>query len=119
MVFPTAEALKLDKSIAPGLTADGGLADSHNDISVTAGDAMAECEKLGERYLRVDALCIFEDDVDDREQQIQRTDFVYKGAILTVVDGAALYRRSSTRYSTKHSTSFPSMTTHGTSIVIS
>ena len=58
---------KAQKSTSARLMADGGLADSHDDVSVTARDAMIACKEFGDRYLWMNVLCIMQDNTDDHE----------------------------------------------------
>ncbi|KAF2396335.1 HET-domain-containing protein [Trichodelitschia bisporula] len=59
----------------------------------TVGDAMALCRTLGEKFLWVDALCICQDAVEEKMEDIGWMDFVYGCAKLTIVtahsDGAS------------------------------
>ncbi|KAK0707934.1 hypothetical protein B0H67DRAFT_457107, partial [Lasiosphaeris hirsuta] len=50
----------------------------------TIADAMQVVKKLGQRYLRVDAICIQQDDEADKALQIQRMDSVYFNAVATI-----------------------------------
>ncbi|KAF8534400.1 heterokaryon incompatibility protein-domain-containing protein, partial [Trichophaea hybrida] len=51
----------------------------------TIKDAMQLVAELGERYLWVDAVCIIQDDDEDRSAQIQAMDVVYGASMLTIV----------------------------------
>lgn len=48
-------------------------------------DAITVCQKLGERYLWVDASCIIQDDEEDRAAQIAEMDKIYSLAKVTLV----------------------------------
>lgn len=50
---------------------------------------MIACEKLGEHYLCVDALCIMQDNAIEVEQQVSEMNLVYKGAVLTIVNASS------------------------------
>lgn len=64
-------------------------------LSQTVEDALQACEKLGERYLWVDQLCIIQDDFDNKEHHIGRMGSVYALARLVIVDctGKSMKRR--------------------------
>ncbi|KAI1117922.1 heterokaryon incompatibility protein-domain-containing protein [Nemania sp. NC0429] len=55
------------------------------EIPRTIRDAIDVVEKLGEHYLWVDALCIFQDDVGQKMQMIGIMNRIYRRAILTVI----------------------------------
>ena len=65
------------------LTEKGSLLDSK--LSKTIADAMQLIERLGLRYLWVDALCIKQDDLSDKEQHIARMGFVFQNALFTII----------------------------------
>jgi hypothetical protein len=54
-------------------------------IPRTIRDAMAVVRKLGIRYLWVDALCIIQDDPQDKAKEIHRMDSIYEGSTFTLV----------------------------------
>jgi ankyrin repeat protein len=64
-------------------------------LPVAVSDTIILLQKLGERYLWVDCLCIVQDDETTREQ-IDHMDDVYSGAYLTVI-AATSSRLSTTR----------------------
>ncbi|KAH9222193.1 heterokaryon incompatibility protein-domain-containing protein [Leptodontidium sp. 2 PMI_412] len=53
----------------------------------TISDAITVTRDLGERYLWVDSLCIVQDDVESKEENIASMPLVYKGSSLTLVAG--------------------------------
>jgi hypothetical protein len=53
----------------------------------TIEDAISAVKELGERYLWVDALCIAQDDPDDKMAQIQNMDQIYSNAVVTFIAG--------------------------------
>ena len=60
-----------------------GLVASH--LPKTIQDAMSLVKSLGERYLWVDALCIVQDDDENKLRDIQQMDVVYSQAFATIV----------------------------------
>jgi hypothetical protein len=53
--------------------------------SKTISDAMQLVQRLGLRYLWVDALCIKQDDFSDKEEQMAQMGFVYQNALFTII----------------------------------
>jgi hypothetical protein len=80
-----AKQLMLLEGTYERLTSPGGLSDSHSDIPKTIRDAMTITSKLGFDFLWVDALCIKQDDDQDKGRQIAKMDQVYSCAALTIV----------------------------------
>ncbi|KAH7357408.1 heterokaryon incompatibility protein-domain-containing protein [Pyrenochaeta sp. MPI-SDFR-AT-0127] len=58
---------------------------SASDIPPVINDAMQVCEKLGERYLWADRLCVIQDDSDTKHRQIAAMDSIYSLATLVIV----------------------------------
>ena len=60
-------------------------------------DAVAVTKGLGLQYLWVDALCIVQDDGDDRQREITSMGSTYKNAHLTIVasSGSSVHKRFS------------------------
>jgi hypothetical protein len=56
-----------------------------NGLSTTIYDACDAVNDLGEQYIWVDALCIVQDDNEDKAHQISQMDLVYGKALLTIV----------------------------------
>ncbi|KAK4110886.1 HET-domain-containing protein [Canariomyces notabilis] len=67
---------------------DGSLVDPllpfASQIPQTIKDAMEICKEVAERYLWVDALCIIQDDDNDRDNQIRAMDNIYSASKLTL-----------------------------------
>jgi hypothetical protein len=55
----------------------------------TLQDAIRVTRSLGQRYLWVDAICIIQDSDEDKQQEIQKMDSIYKNAALTISAAAA------------------------------
>jgi hypothetical protein len=56
----------------------------------TLSDVMEACKRLGYQYLWVDALCIIQDDFENKEEQISQMDKIYRGAALCIIAAAGL-----------------------------
>ena len=54
-------------------------------IPLTIRDAIQFVRNLGERYLWVDSLCICQDKIEDKANQIMNMGNVYRGALLTII----------------------------------
>ncbi|KAI8660254.1 HET domain-containing protein [Fusarium keratoplasticum] len=52
-------------------------------------DAICVTRKLGFRYIWVDALCIIQDDDDDKDNEISQMATIYKNAVITLAAGTA------------------------------
>jgi ankyrin repeat protein len=90
-----AERLMLKRSNLPQFQKPGFLDENViKSLPVAVSDTITLLQKLGERYLWVDCLCIVQDDEKTREQ-IDHMDDVYSGAYLTVI--AATSSRLSTK----------------------
>ncbi|RDW63615.1 hypothetical protein BP6252_11160 [Coleophoma cylindrospora] len=63
----------------------GGLFERLQLLPKTIKDAIVVCQKLNERYLWIDSLCIIQDDALDQKYQITKMDMVYRRALLTIV----------------------------------
>ena len=80
--------LKLTKDTLRWLQSEGALSDGNQDVPTTISDALYVADLLQERYLWVDAICIQQDNEDDKMVQIPNMDKIYGGAKLTIVAGA-------------------------------
>ena len=87
-VWGNVEQLQLTEKTRDRLLQDGGLSDTHQHIPWSIQDSLLLCEQLGERYLWVDALCIMQDNEDDRETHILCMGDIYSGAAFTIVSAA-------------------------------
>ncbi|KAK0631041.1 heterokaryon incompatibility protein-domain-containing protein [Bombardia bombarda] len=71
---------KLTSDTVSLLSREGGLTEIWPKIPTTVRDAITVCERLGESYLWVDALCIMQDSVVDMKIQILRMRQIYSAA---------------------------------------
>ena len=60
-----------------------------SELPRTISTALKLVARLGERYLWVDALCILQDDAEDKKAQIAAMDRIYGSAVLTIAAAAA------------------------------
>lgn len=56
-----------------------------DDLPATIRDALFVCERLGEKYLWVDCLCIKQDNAEDKAAQIKSMSAIYSAASLVIV----------------------------------
>lgn len=63
----------------------GGLSSVKVDLPATIRDAIQTCQRLNERYIWVDALCIIQDSPKDKSEQISQMGIIYSSATLTIV----------------------------------
>ena len=89
------------------LTKKGALLDLKP--SKTIVDAMQLIQRLGLRYLWVDAFCIKQDDFSDKEEQIARMGSVFQSALFTIIaasgsdcDAGLPGARPGTRFKRQH-----------------
>jgi hypothetical protein len=80
--------LKLEKNTSARLFGPNGLANHHEDIPTTIKNSMDLCQRLGKRYLWVDALCIYQDDPEDQSIQFQQMHHIYADSDFTIVAAA-------------------------------
>lgn len=55
----------------------------------TLSDAIKVCRKVGMRYIWIDALCIIQDDPEDKAKQISQMGRIYKDATFTIMAASA------------------------------
>lgn len=80
--------VKLLKGNHRQLEREGALSSATAGIPKTIRDSMQLCDRLGQRYLWVDSLCILQDDDEDKKAQIENMCSVYAGAFFTIVAAA-------------------------------
>jgi hypothetical protein len=67
------------------LSFTGGLKRYWNQLPMTIKDAITFTQKLGQRYLWIDSLCLVQDDEQDLMGGIRMMDKVYEQSFLTIV----------------------------------
>jgi hypothetical protein len=77
-------SLMLLKANVHALKRPGGLNEYRSEIPLTVWNAFEVARQLGIPYIWVDALCIVQDDDEQKEQQIQIMDKIYQHAVLTI-----------------------------------
>lgn len=58
-------------------------------LPATIRDAIVVCEKLGERYIWIDRLCILQDDEEDKLSQVHAMTSIYSAAKFVLVDASS------------------------------
>lgn len=87
-VWGTGKQAKLTQDNIESLMQNGGLESQGIQLPRTISESMALCQRLGYRYLWVDALCIVQDSSQDKLFQLNSMRDVYKNASLTFVAAA-------------------------------
>jgi hypothetical protein len=77
------QSMVTSKNSIEELKVPGSL--SPDKLPQTLEDAMRVCEQLQERYLWIDRLCIIQDDIDDKAQQIKEMDKIFSAARFVIV----------------------------------
>ena len=83
--WPKVNTFVTTKSNVTELYIPGALRDNEERIFQVIQDAVQCVSELGERYLWVDALCIIQDDEEQKSLQIQQMDRVYGSSLLTLI----------------------------------
>jgi len=83
-VWGKRESLRLFNSNFTELTQENSLSKYADQIPQTIKDAMFLVTRLLDRYLWVDALCIIQDDSEDKKSQISAMDRIYGSSVLTI-----------------------------------
>lgn len=76
---------KLERQNRHWLQRDQGLEAFWDQIPKTIRDAVTLTRAIGEDYLWVDALCIVQDDPDDKARQIKHMGNIYRYSVLTII----------------------------------
>jgi hypothetical protein len=88
-VWGEARQVLLDQEKRSILFALGGLNSFASALPRTIADAIELCESVGYEYLWVDALCIQQDDSEDKMRQINGMGGIYESASLTIVNACS------------------------------
>ncbi|KAK4098987.1 heterokaryon incompatibility, partial [Parathielavia hyrcaniae] len=86
-VWPKAPQLRLEmanKDMVMGPDRPLDKPEFRDRIPQMITDAMEVCREIGDRYLWVDALCIIQDNDQDKALQIRAMDVIYGSAVLTI-----------------------------------
>lgn len=83
---PRVGKIRATKANIELLQREGSL--SGESLSLTISDAMQVCTRLGEAYLWVDSLCIVQDDIEQKLQEIRVMGDIYSSSHLTIVAAA-------------------------------
>ncbi|KAL8851351.1 MAG: hypothetical protein Q9221_003718 [Calogaya cf. arnoldii] len=78
------------KATVAGLEEGGGLFQHWHQLPRTIQDAINLTHRVGERYLWVDAICIVQDDWENKADAIANMDLVYSNATVTIVAGSGI-----------------------------
>jgi len=84
-VWGNSETFKHNGHTTELLHVDGGLELYMPRIPQTIKDAITLTREIGERYLWVDALCIKQDDEEQKAQQLAHMGQIYQLSILTII----------------------------------
>ena len=84
-VWPRAESRQLTMSNMDALQLPGALLHLEPCLLAVIHDSMALVSSIGETYLWVDALCIVQDDVQQKQDLIDSMDAVYGSSYLTII----------------------------------
>ncbi|KAJ8118283.1 hypothetical protein ONZ43_g4024 [Nemania bipapillata] len=84
-VWGSAVSLRLTTSNKADFIQPGALRQHQYSLPRTINDAIFLVQRIGERYLWCDALCLLQDDPDDVSRGVKTMDLVYERAELTIV----------------------------------
>ena len=83
-VYGSSNPLRTTRAILSKLRQPGALDDPDCLLPATIRDAMTLVERIGEKYLWVDSLCIVHDDNDHLQNAIRSMGEYYRNSILTI-----------------------------------
>lgn len=89
-VWGKAEYLTTIKSNVESLEKPGAFNSHAASLPLTIQDAVHLTSLIGERYLWIDALCIVQDDFENKMTLINQMDKIYQGALCTIVAAAGV-----------------------------
>jgi hypothetical protein len=81
----TSAHFQTTKAVLDELLTPGALQKRMEDLPSVIQDAILFTAEFNEQYLWVDALCIVQDDLEQKQSQIEQMDLVYGSAILTII----------------------------------
>lgn len=84
--WPVEKSFITTRSNVKELYRPGALKKYWHSITQTIKDAIKCVKEIGQMFLWVDAICIIQDDDDDKRTQIYQMDLVYGSAILTIIN---------------------------------
>jgi len=87
-VWGQAAQFMLSKDVVDDASKEGFFDALGSKITRTIRDAMDVCRKIGVRHLWVDALCIIQDDAQDKAHQIGLMDEIYGRALAVLIVAA-------------------------------
>ncbi|CZR69909.1 uncharacterized protein PAC_19809 [Phialocephala subalpina] len=88
-VWGAGKTVTLHEKDMPSLSMPGSLVEYKNDMAPTILDAMKLTKEIGQQYLWVDGICIFQDSAD-KAIQIAAMDQVYLNSMLTIVAASGI-----------------------------
>ncbi|KAK4442799.1 heterokaryon incompatibility protein-domain-containing protein [Podospora aff. communis PSN243] len=80
-----AKKFMAEKNNVHALCQPGSLSDDNENIPLVIRDAMLLVERIGQRYLWVDSICIVQDDDDISRQQVYIMDRIYADAAFVII----------------------------------
>lgn len=89
-VWGQGSQIKLTVATKTAIESPGGLAKMSSQMPQTIADSMEVTKAIGLRYLWVDALCIIQDDDEDKMNIISRMGSIYGDSTLTIVASAGM-----------------------------
>ncbi|KAF2677557.1 HET-domain-containing protein, partial [Lentithecium fluviatile CBS 122367] len=84
-VWGTTRRLLLLEHSLTWLSAPGALADGNDEVPNTFKDAFVTAQRLGFRYLWIDALCVLKDNQKQLLQHMNAMDSIYIATTLTII----------------------------------